>query len=278
VSVFNLTEIVETSLLKRIFTKKQDDGSIDLGEFHAEETRTLLSEALYELYRTMTAIAGALYEVFSGLSKELDFFTTSVKYCDYLKSNDMSYSFPTAGDTGFSAVNLYDPLLLVEGLTKDAIVTNTLTASASSGVLIRGANVAGKTSLIRAVGLCHLFALSGLPVCADSAEVRYSDAVFAQFSKSEQLGKLDEAGRFEQEVRELAEIYDALRGYKHPLVLLNETFQTTSYSEGADAIRHILAAMRRRNADWFFVTHLTPLLTDPPGGSVTLTMKEFALS
>jgi DNA mismatch repair ATPase MutS len=254
-----------------IFTKKQDDGSIDLGEFHAEQARSLLSDALYELYRALTAVAGALYEVFHGLSRELDFYTTAVKFCNYLDAKELHYQFPEFA-AGAYAENVYDPLLLVEGLTKTQIVTNGVRLSGR--VLIRGANAAGKTSFIRALGLLHIFAAAGLPVCAENVTLPFFDQVLTQFSKSEQLGKLDEAGRFEQEVKELAEIYGEVGD--STLVLLNETFQTTAYAEGADALRYILDAIEKRGASWIFVTHLTPLLNDPPDGAKIITMENYS--
>jgi DNA mismatch repair ATPase MutS len=170
-----------------------------------------------------------------------------------------------------SAENVYDPLLLAEGLTKSQIVTNDVKLSGC--VLIRGANAAGKTSFIRALGLLSIFAAAGLPVCAENAEIPFFEYAYTQFSKSEQLGKLDEAGRFEQEVKELADIYSVVGATS--LVLLNETFQTTAYAEGADAIRNILAAMEKLGARWIFVTHLTPLLNDPPANAKILTMDSY---
>ncbi|MDR2530668.1 MAG: hypothetical protein LBC65_03895 [Oscillospiraceae bacterium] len=272
-SITTIAEIVETPFIRRVFRKKIDDGSVDLGEFHADQSRALLRESMYELYRAMTATAGALYEVFHGISRELDFYTTATLLCDYLHGKGMHFTFPRFSDR-IHAAGIFDPLLLAEGLTSAQIVANSSDFPALRGVLIRGENAAGKTSFIRAIGLLSIFASAGLPVCAQTAEVPYFGYVHSQFSKAEQLGKLDEAGRFEQEVAELAGIYAHIG--KAELLLLNETFQTTSYAEGAEAIRHILSAIERRGASWIFVTHLSPLLQDPPPEAELITMEDYS--
>ena len=46
---------------------------------------------------------------------------------------------------------------------------------------------------------------------------------------------------------------------KGSLVILNETFQTTSYDEGSQAMSHILSAIGKLECRYIFVTHLTEL-------------------
>jgi len=273
ISVESMREVSDSSFLKRVFTKKVDDGYVDLGEFHAEEAKTLLSKALYELYYAMTAIAGSLYEIFRGLSTELDFYTTGVKYVRYLDASQGGWVLPGVSAGTIRCSGLYDPLLIVEGLSIERIVSNDV--NANGNILVRGLNAAGKTSLLRAVGIAIMFGNAGLPVCAKSAEIPMVNAVYTQFSKAEELGKLDEAGRFEQEVRELAEIvHSDLSG---AVVLLNETFQTTSYAEGSEAIKPILEAFERNGARWIFVTHLTPLLENAPNEATLWTMEKYEI-
>jgi DNA mismatch repair ATPase MutS len=279
-SVLSLSEAKEDGLLKRIltqnFSRKPNEIVVDFAELHADEARAMLGAAMYELHGALTAVAGALFELFRGLSQEMDFFRTAVKYTAFLEQMKMNAVFPkftrSDDDNGevISAVDLYDPLLLIEGLTKEQITANS--AIISGRTFIRGANAAGKTSFLRAVAMARIFGSAGLPVCAERAVINVG-AVLTQFSKAEEL-TIDEAGRFEQEVAELAAIANAPSLYGS-LILLNETFQTTSFAEGAAAIRAILSALERNGANWLFVTHLTPLLNDPPPGTTTLTMEKF---
>ena len=45
----------------------------------------------------------------------------------------------------------------------------------------------------------------------------------------------------------------------HSLLLLNETFQTTAYDEGADGMAPILEYLSALGCGFIFVTHLTRL-------------------
>ena len=69
--------------------------------------------------------------------------------------------------------------------------------------------------------------------------------------------KGNDAGRFEQEVSEIAEMVDNLTN--DSLIVLNETFQTTAYDEGARGLSHILKYFTEKNVTWLLVTHLTQL-------------------
>ena len=56
-----------------------------------------------------------------------------------------------------------------------------------------------------------------------------------QFSESEkEFCEVNDAGRFEQEARELAAMVNNLK--EGSLVYLNETFQSTAYAEGAEGL------------------------------------------
>jgi hypothetical protein len=61
---------------------------------------------------------------------------------------------------------------------------------------------------------------------------------------------------------------NALQPYS--LVLLNETFQTTAYTEGAVGIYNIISAFARINTKYIFVTHLLKLFDMCAGGDVRL--------
>ena len=76
----------------------------------------------------------------------------------------------------------------------------------------------------------------------------------------------NDAGRFEQEVRELASVIDDLDS--GALILLNETFQTTAYDEGADGLYHILNYFTDRKIRFLLVSHLHQLEGRFSGGDV----------
>jgi DNA mismatch repair ATPase MutS len=241
----------------------------DLGEFHLEESRNILNEALYELYSALSGITGNIYEFFRGLSGELSFYDTGVRYVRRLVRSQAPMCVPEIlplGTDSFKAEELYDVQLLLEGMETGDIVKNELEITACDGVLIRGLNSTGKTCTLRAIGAAQLFAQAGLPICAKSASVSIRGGVFCQFSSAEKdFDAADAAGRFEGEVKELSRIINDL--VPHSLVLLNETFQTTAYSEGAEGMRDILEALPLAGAGYIFVTHM-PIFDKMDSGRV----------
>ena len=67
----------------------------------------------------------------------------------------------------------------------------------------------------------------------------------------------NDAGRFEQEVSEIKEMVDSLT--ENSLIILNETFQTTAYDEGATGLYGILKYFTKKDVVWILVSHLTQL-------------------
>lgn len=231
---------------------------VDMGEFHLETARSILNEALSELYTVLSSIAGGIYEFFRGIGGELSFYDTGVRYVRRLVQAGVPMCLPALlpmeADC-FRAEGLFDLHLLLEGMPADRIVRNDLTLERCDGALIRGANSTGKTCTLRAIGASILFAQVGLPLCAERAELSIRDGVRCQFSSAEKdFHAEDAAGRFEGEVKELAAILEQVTPWT--LVLLNETFQTTSYAEGAEGMLHILKALPRLGCRYLFVTHM----------------------
>ena len=244
--------------LTRTAPPPDDTPEVDMGEFHLETARSILNEALYELYTVLGGIAGSIYEFFRGLSGELGFYDTGLRYVRRLMREGapmcMPKLLPKEADA-FRSKGLYDLHLLLEGMPISDIVRNDVVIEDCDGTLIRGANSTGKTCTIRSIGSAVLFAQAGLPVCAESAEISLREAIFCQFSSAEKdFDANDAAGRFEGEVKEVAAILDKVRPWS--LVLFNETFQTTSYAEGAKGMQHILEALTRAGCRYIFVTHM----------------------
>ena len=235
-----------------------DTPEVDMGEFHLETARGILNEALYELYTVLGSIAGSIYEFFRGLSGELGFYDTGVRYVQRLSQANAPMCFPSLlpmEADAFRTAGLYDLHLLMEGMSIGQIVRNDVTIEGCEGTLIRGANSTGKTCTIRSIGAAVLFAQAGLPVCAEKAEISLHRAIFCQFSSAEKdFDASDAAGRFEGEVKEVAAILEQVQPWS--LVLFNETFQTTSYVEGAEGMRGILDALGRAGSRYIFVTHM----------------------
>ena len=239
-----------------VFHRKNKVPEADIGNSASDCVQTALANAMTETSSLFSEIAGAIYSVFSGLSRELMFYRVALDLADMLQKNGIKYTFPTLCETEsdvFTVTGLTDILLVSEGKNAESIVTNDIELDTSA--LIRGENNCGKTSFLRALGTAAFFAQSGLFVCASSMKYSPRTIILTHFSSAEKdFVQKDEAGRFEGEVQEIAEILDSLE--PHSLVLLNETFQTTAYREGATGMKDILCIMDKIKCKYLFVTHM----------------------
>ena len=141
----------------------------------------------------------------------------------------------------------------------DTIVTNDFYMSkGKKGSIIFGDNGNGKTVFLRSVSVCQILAQAGVPIPAKSGTIGFFNTIKTQFSESEDATASNEKmGRFEQEVSELCELIDTSESGS--LLILNEIFQTTAYSEGAIGLYHILNYLSAKSIGWILVSHLTDL-------------------
>ena len=111
---------------------------------------------------------------------------------------------------------------------------------------------------LRSLGSAQILAQAGLPLPCDYAKISLFSQLATQFSEAEkEFCTGNDAGRFEQEVRELAEMVNTLK--EGAFVLLNETFQSTAYAEGAEGLYHLLVHFSALNIRWILVSHLNKL-------------------
>ena len=200
-----------------------------------------------ELASELDNAARQFLEPFDDLCAALDFYAVAMWYHEFLKSRGVSVVFPAFSDDE-RVTGLYDLKLLTEKAALEVIPHDVPRAGK---IIIRGANSSGKTVFLRSVAAARLIAQAGLPIPAESAEMRiYRRIVMLCAGESREDG----VGDFEREVARVAEIVNSeLRG---TLVLLNEVFQTTAFGDGAAALSGVLGYLGRAGADYMVTTHL----------------------
>lgn len=157
----------------------------------------------------------------------------------------------------------YDVTLLLK--TTSGIVPNDIEFSAESGFyVLTGANSGGKTAYLRAVALCHILFCAGGYVPAREAQIYPFTKIFTQFPADESR---IEAGRLEDEQRKIEAIVAAADD--DTLVLLNETFSSTSEELSLDLCSDLVARLCQAGAYGLFVTHHHQL----PGRVAQLSVK-----
>jgi DNA mismatch repair protein MutS len=119
--------------------------------------------------------------------------------------------------------------------------------------VLTGPNSGGKTTYLRGIGLVLVLAQAGLMIPAEAARISPIDQLLTHFPALESR----QHGRLAEEALRLRELFQKTTA--HSLVLLNETFSSTSSGEALYLAQDMLAALRAVGSRAIYATHLIEL-------------------
>ena len=194
----------------------------------------------------------------SKLIPELIYYIRFAEFIEKASARGMHFCKPEIASDGsvqMDAKGLYN-LKLASTLDSVDIVDNDLTYDGSRIIyLLTGANRGGKTTITQAVGQLFVLAQGGIYVPCSSFRFKPVDMIYTHFPADED--KTMDLGRLGEECVRFKEIFD--NATSDSLVLLNESFSTTSFEEGyyiaVDAVR----ALSSKGARTIFNTHMHKL-------------------
>lgn len=239
------------------------DGSANVPRQMDSAASMLTSRISRKLKDTLGKYMNVSVREIAGLIPELVFYTRWAEYIENRKKEGWVFTKPQVrkerdGTAGMAAEGLYN-LKLVATEKPGNVVPNDLAFDARRRVFVlTGANRGGKTTVTQAVGQLFILAQSGISVPAKSFRYDPADAVLTHFPADED--KTLDLGRLGEECRRFRELF--VQSTPESLILLNETFSTTSFEEGyfiaADAVRAILD----RGTRTIYNTHMHKLAGD----------------
>jgi len=219
----------------------------------------------------------------ADLIPELTFYLRWAEYVESMRKQGWTFCKPEAmdparqgaGSPDMDARGFYN-LKLIGPEKPDTVVPNDLSFDGEKRVyVLTGANRGGKTTVTQAVGQLFLLAQSGISVPAQSFRYVPADQVLTHFPADED--QTMDLGRLGEECRRFRELY--LDSTDRSLMLLNETFSTTSFEEGYEIAVEAVRAILKRNTRTIYNTHMHNLarnletaVNDPaaPGKAVSL--------
>ena len=146
----------------------------------------------------------------------------------------------------FEAKGLWHPFL------GEKAVKNDFTVRDSNYYIITGANMAGKSTFLRSVGINYILAMSGMTVFADSLKV----SVFSLFSSMRTSDDL--AGGisyFNAELLRLKLLLDNVRQNSRTLIILDEILKGTNSLDKLNGSRMFLEAAAKLPVTGIIATH-----------------------
>ena len=233
----------------------RERGGIPLGNIalarSADEMRVA---ALTPVLRLVTRLADELFRFLSRLQVELAFVAGACRLADALRASGLPLCFPdpmaSEAAGAFETKGLVDGVLALTGQARP--VPNDLAPTAASLFLITGANQGGKSTFLRSVGLAQVMLQCGLFVTASTYRSRVYDGIYTHFAREEDPGMTH--GRLEEELVRMDRILNRMT--PRSLLLLNESFATTTERDGARIASGLLLALHEAGATLMVVTHL----------------------
>ncbi|MBR6084431.1 MAG: hypothetical protein IKP61_02300 [Spirochaetales bacterium] len=229
-------------------------------------TDHMLSKTVRNLKEVLNKYVGLSIMNITALIPEFLYY---VRWAEYIKRHaDCGYVFckaELAGLAGLSeekrmqARGFYNLKLADFVGKKDDIVTNDLDFDDDKVLyILTGANRGGKTTITQAVGLLHVLAQGGIFVPAERFCFTPVDNIFTHYPADED--KTLDYGRLGEECKRFRELFAQCT--PESLLLLNETFSTTSFEEGFFIARDAVRAILKKGTRCIYNTHMHKLASD----------------
>ena len=181
-----------------------------------------------------------------------------VLFCKAYLANEYKYCEPVISEAEVSFVDAKDIRhCLIEHIQQREIyVTNDITMNAQKGILLYGTNAVGKTSLIRALGICIIMAQSGLYVPCSQFQYKPYRSIFSRILGNDNLFK--GLSTFAVEMSELRVILKSSDEYS--LILGDELCSGTETESALSIFMAGIMELHKRKASFIFATHFHELI------------------
>ena len=162
-------------------------------------------------------------------------------------------------EVSMEAKGFYNFKLALNLLNPKDLVVNDLDFDYDHTIyILTGANRGGKTTATQGIGLLYALAQGGVYVPADSFEFAPADCIYTHFPADED--QTMDLGRLGEECIRFKDIFT--EATDSSLILMNETFSTTSFEEGYYIACDSIKALLTKGARTIYNTHMHKLGLD----------------
>ncbi len=188
-----------------------------------------------------------------ALRFEVGFYVAALNLYEALTRCGVPVAFPDPRERSerrLTGRGVYDACLALR--QQGPVVGNDIEADQRCLVVITGANRGGKSTFLRALGLCQLMMQCGMFVPAREFTANVCDGIFTHFKREEDREM--KSGKLDEELGRMSAIVDRM-GHDS-LLLCNESFASTNEMEGSEIARQVVTALTEEGVKVLFVTHL----------------------
>jgi DNA mismatch repair ATPase MutS len=243
-----------------------DAGMARLHRVPEDLNQRSLSPLFQDLDRLLTQIAQPIARVLdkygrtgsnalAHLEYELAFFAAAAQMILKAQAAGINFCVPevAASDERLTEISGLANIALV--LTQpDRVVPSDANFDDEGRIaILTGPNSGGKTTYLRSIGLAQVLFQAGLLLPAKAARLSPIDKLFTHFPALETR----QEGRLAEEAARLRKVFQEATA--HSLVLMNETFSSTSSGEAIFLAQDVLCGLRAIGVRAIFATHLIEL-------------------
>ena len=211
-----------------------------------DATYKIVLEEFYIYHNLLFNVVKFIGEIDCGMSTANNFI--KYNYCKPELDNNNVKSY-------FDCKGIRHPI--IERILSTLYVTNDIIMGKdkNDGMLLFGTNSCGKSSLMKAIGLCVIMSQAGLYVPATSFALRPYTKIFSRIGNQDNIftGK----SSFTQEISELRDIFN--RCDANSLVIGDEPCSGTEHISAISIVSSSIELLSRKKCSYIFATHLHKL-------------------
>ena len=255
------------------------DMTEDIPRYMNRVTNQLLSGIVKNLKNVLNKYVSITITEITDLIPEFLYYVRWAEYIEKLEENGFRFCKGMLEEQQAMHAKAIYNLKLASSVAKAGdIIDNDLDFDREHLVyILTGANRGGKTTITQAIGLLFVLAQGGIFVPGDSFVFAPVDCIYTHFPADED--KTMNLGRLGEECKRFRELY--FQSTEDSLLLLNETFSTTSFEEGYYIAKDSVKAILAKGIRTIYNTHMHKLAYDieemndavPLGKAVSLVMK-----
>ena len=160
------------------------------------------------------------------------------------------FVYPIFIDNSIKLQDFYHPLL--ENPVKNNLETN------SNVIVLNGPNMSGKSTFLKAVGLCMYFGHLGIGIPASEGEIPFCDYFSIEINRKDDI--LNGYSHFMTEVMNLKKVVEQATNGKQCFAVFDELFSGTNVEDGFEICKTTINGLSKFNHSYFFIsTHIQEL-------------------
>lgn len=241
----------------------QDPRLKNLEHILGEDLETL-TKKMWQMLQKYVDLSGS---ALTGIIPELEFYLGFARFFQMLHENGQPVCIPELSgeeERSLFIQDCYNGKLFLKNKEEEKaqnIVYNDFSLDKNGNIFIlTGPNSGGKTTYTQAVGCCVLLAECGLAVLASEYRGTLFDCIYTHFPASEE--ETVHFGRLGEEAKRISEIM--AEASEKSMVFFNETYSSTSFSEGMYLAEDLVRALKYRGIAAVYNTHMHELAAEIP--------------